>query len=267
MTTSKKKSSVSKQCLWCLKNEPEVTFNKKAHTIPKALGGQNYNNNVCDNCNEYFGNRNMHNNKYSIEEALKETFNITRKRLLGNGNTRRKVGRFKSKFFEVKERNGKYRLIIKDSFRFTPSFQQELSRAFRRGLLKMYFEELNRQNKVGYEEKYDVIRKFARYDDGDIPMFYFNRLYGIIMTFEREAETPILFFDRMKDLYSNEKFTEIEFLGHTFGFPITEYSVEDFDNYINTSLKLKKGFYKNAIRIEKLIDIDLALNILNDNKK
>jgi|AntRauTorckE5430_2_1112549.scaffolds.fasta_scaffold40981_2 hypothetical protein len=39
------------KCLWCLEEEPKVTFNKKAHTIPKSLGGQNYNKNVCDSCN------------------------------------------------------------------------------------------------------------------------------------------------------------------------------------------------------------------------
>ncbi|MBK0368245.1 HNH endonuclease [Flavobacterium agrisoli] len=40
----------NKSCLWCLKKEPDVTFIKKAHTIPKSLGGQNYNKNVCDDC-------------------------------------------------------------------------------------------------------------------------------------------------------------------------------------------------------------------------
>ena len=45
------------KCLWCLNEEPKVTFEKKAHTIPKSLGGQNYNINVCDECNSYFGNK------------------------------------------------------------------------------------------------------------------------------------------------------------------------------------------------------------------
>ena len=81
--------------------------------------------------------------------------------------------------------------------------------------------------------------------------------------FEREAETPILYFDRMKYLYSNEQFVEIEFLGHVFGFPITLFSKSDFDNYIEKSLKEKQGHFKEAKIIDKLTDVDLALRIMN----
>lgn len=255
---------MSLKCLWCLKEEPEVTFNKKAHTIPKSLGGQNYNKNVCDGCNEYFGNRNSNNGKYSIEEALKEAFNISRKKLLNSTETKRKVGNFKSKFFEIKQRNGKYRLTIKTSFRFTPGFQKELCRAFKRGLYKMFLEELNRQKKIGYESKYDVIREYARFDKGELPVLYFNRVIGIMMMFNREAETPILYFDRMKYLFSNEKFTEIEFLGHVFGFPVSDFNEIDFKNYIRESIKHKKGFFKEAIVIHKMTDVDIALKIMNN---
>lgn len=259
-----KRETNIKQCLWCLESIPKVTFDKKAHTIPKSLGGLNYNNNVCDSCNEYFGNRDSNNGKYSIEEALKEAFNISRKRLLNFGKTKRKVGDFKSKFFEVKQRNGKYRLTIKPSFRFSSTFQKELCRAFKRGLYKMFFEELNRQKKIGYEPKFDVIRQYARYNKGELPVLYFNRVFGIMMMFNREAETPILFFDRMKYLHSNEKFTEIEFLGHVFGFPIAEFNETDFKKYIEKSIKKKKGFFKDAIMIQKMTDVDITLKIMND---
>lgn len=252
------------KCLWCLEEEPKVSFNKKAHTIPKSLGGQNYNNNVCDVCNEYFGNRNSNNGKYSIEEALKEAFNISRKRLLNSGKTKRKVGDFKSKFFDIKQRNGKYRVNIKPTFRFTTGFQKELCRAFKRGLYKMFLEELNRQKKIGYESTFDLVRQYARYNQGELPVLYFNRIIGIMLMFNREAETPILFFDRMKYLYSNEKFTEIEFLGHVFGFPITEFNETDFKKYIGESIKQKKGHFKDAVLIQKMTDVDITLRIMND---
>ncbi|WNH12015.1 HNH endonuclease [Thalassobellus suaedae] len=97
---------MNKNCIWCLKDESEVPFEKKAHTIPISLGGENYFKNICDNCNSYFGNRDSTSTNYSIEEALKEAFNISRKRLLIPERTKRKVGRFKSKFFEIKEKKG-----------------------------------------------------------------------------------------------------------------------------------------------------------------
>ncbi|OFX54767.1 MAG: hypothetical protein A2046_00530 [Bacteroidetes bacterium GWA2_30_7] len=252
---------MNRKCLWCLKSEPNVSFINKAHTIPKSLGGQNYNRNVCDNCNEYFGN--CQDKHYSIEEALKETFNISRQRILLVNEPKRKVGRFKSKFFEVKERNGIYRLIAKSSFRFNAAFQSELCRTFKRGLYKMYFEELNRQREIGYDEKYNIIREFARYNIGEMPIFYFNRNFGAILMLKNEAETPILYFDRMLYLYTDNKFAEIEFLGHVFGFPISEFKEEDIQIYFSKTYELKKKFFKDFVNVERLTDIDFTLKILN----
>ena len=254
---------MKKKCLWCLESEPDISFIKKAHTIPKSLGGQNYNNNVCDSCNEYFG-VNKGNRTYSIEEALKETFNISRKRFLTSFQTKRKTGRFKSKFFEIKERKGKYRLVIKSSFKFNQGFQQEICHTFKRGLYKIYFEELNRQKGEGYNEKYNFIRMFARYNEISLPIFYFNRTIGAILITKREVETPIIMFERMKYIYSDEYFDEIEFLGHVFGFPKTNFTKSQFENYITKSLQMKKQFFNGFIPIENLTDIDFTLKILND---
>lgn len=250
-----------KTCLWCLNKEPIVTFIKKAHSIPKSLGGQNFNKNVCDDCNYYFGNRDSHYGKYSIEVALKEAFSISRKRFLLGGIPKRKVGEFKSQFFEMKERNGKYRLAVRPSYMFASQF--ELCRAFKRGLYKMYFEELNRQLGKGYELDFDIIRQFSRYDNGDLPVLYFTRKIGVMIFFKSEAETPILYFDRMNYLYSNEKFAEIEFLGHVFGFPIAHFTKEEFEDYAQKSIEMKKVFFTEANVIEKFTDIDIALSVMN----
>lgn len=79
--------------------------------------------------------------------------------------------------------------------------------------------------------------------------------------FDREAETPVLYFDRMKYLYSNDKFIEIEFLGHVFCFPITVFDEIDFDDYIEKSLKEKGDFFSEAIVLNHLTEIDLTLSI------
>ena len=252
-----------KRCLWCLKTNSSVSFVKKAHTIPLSLGGNNFNQNVCDSCNEYFG-VNKENRSYSIEEALKETFNITRRRFLFGLKPKKKVGRFKSKFFEIKERKGKYRLIIKPSFKFNPFFQQELCRSFKRGLYKMYFEEFNRQKEEGYDNKFNLIRQFSRYNEFDLPVFYFKRSVGIFLLTKREAETPFLIFNRMKYLYSNEKFIEIEFLGHVFGLPIENFTEHDFNLYIDKSMELKSQFFSEAIILNQLTDIDFTMKILDN---
>ena len=127
----------------------------------------------------------------------------------------------------------------------------------------MYFEELNRQKKLGYEANYDIVRSFARYNNGDLPVLYFTRRIGVMLFFKREAETPILYFDRMNYLYSNEKFVEIEFLGHVFGFPIAHFTKEEFEDYAQKSIEMKKEFFVEVKVIEKFTDIDISFNIMN----
>ena len=127
----------------------------------------------------------------------------------------------------------------------------------------MFLEELNRQKGLGFEENFNVIRAFARYDEGDLPVFYFRRKFGVILMLKSEAETPVLMFDRMHYLFSNEKYIEIEFLGHVFGFPITEFNIESFEQYAKESVSLKRGHFTGAIAINRLIDVDLILNVLN----
>lgn len=254
-----------KKCIWCLKTEPEVSFKKKAHTIPKSLGGQNYYSNVCDSCNSFFGNKEE--TYYSIEEALKEAFNISRKRfLLNDKNVKRKVGKFKSRFFDIKKQpNATYKLKVKSTFKLKPGFQKDLAFYFKRGLYKMYFEELCRQESIDYEDtKYNFIRNFARYGVGNPNVYYFYRSVGLIATFSREAETPVLYFNRMKYLFSNKKFVEIEFLGHVFGFPTVEVSNFDYFNYLNQTEQSKTKFFSHCKAIDLMVDMDIALTILND---
>jgi hypothetical protein len=255
---------MSKTCIWCLKPDSEATFINKAHTIPKSLGGQNFNKYVCDKCNSYFGETTPLNG-YSIESALKETFCITRQRLLDSIKTKRQVGPFKSKFFDVKYRKDKPRLVVKQAFLLKPDFQRELCRNFKRGLIKMWFEEFDRQSNhtAGQNSKYEILRSFARYNTADLPVVYFQRSIGVFMTLKSEAETPVLLLNRMKYLYENEKFTEIEFLGHVFGFPTTDFTRAEFDSYLMNSIELKTQFFEHAIIIDKITDVDFTLQILN----
>lgn len=67
----------------------------------------------------------------------------------------------------------------------------------------------------------------------------------------------------MNYLFSNQKFVEIEFLGHVFGFPIVPFTKEEFEEYAQKSIVMKKDFFVEAKVIEKFTDIDISLNIMN----
>ena len=47
----------------------------------------------------------------------------------------------------------------------------------------------------------------------------------------------------MNYLFSNQKFVEIEFLGHVFGFPIVPFTKEEFEEYAQKSIVMKKDFF------------------------
>lgn len=180
-----------------------------------------------------------------------------------SGKPKKQVGKFKSRYFDIRVRKGKRTLKVLPTFKYNISFQRELCRAFKRGLYKLFLEELNRQKGLGYEEKYNPIREFSRYDKGTFPIIYFSRSVGVFMSLKREAESPVLLFDRMQYLFSNDKFVEIEFLGHVFGFPVTNVKESDFREYIAKSVHLKIGHFKEFKVIDKLTDIDLAMRVMN----
>lgn len=255
-----------KKCIWCLKTEAEKEFNKQAHTIPRSLGGRMINPNVCDECNEYFGFRK--NDGIAIEEALKEAFIITKKRMQEPSNLikkpNRKQDRIKSRYFEVREKNGRSALKVKPAFKLIPGFQRKLCHYFKRGLYKIYLEELNRQFGRGFEPEFDFIREYARYNFGEYPIFYFERKIGIIMTVMNEFESPKIIFDKMTYLLRDKYgFTEIEFLGHVFGFPTRRLYELEIEHYLRESIKLKQKFFKEVKEIRYLTDIDLTLSIMN----
>lgn len=249
-----------KKCIWCKKDEETTTFEKKAHSIPLSLGGMNFNRNVCDECNKFFG-FTLDDYSYSIEEALKETLCISRERLLNRETAKRKVGSFKSKFFDVKDRNGKLRLSLKKNIFLNYEYQRGLCHNFKKGLIKMWFEEYSRQNPNLdiYSDKFDYIRNFARYNSHDIPIYYFNRKLPIFLLKKNEAETPRLIFNRSTIYLQNENYFEFEFLGQVFGFPISSLSDVELTENLKESLELKKTLFKDCVEIKKIFDIDFLL--------
>lgn len=254
-----------KECIWCFKKDPETTFINKAHTIPKSLGGQNFNKNVCDECNRYFGSA-SNQYKYSVEEAFKEVLCISRFVLLSGSKSKRKVGDFKSKFFDLKEKNGKLNLKLRTQLNFRKGFQDDLCRNFKRGLYKVWYEEYCRQNDIKPQtsDTFSNVRKFCRYDEGDLQVIYFKRSLGIILQMKNEAATPVLKFGRMDYLHNTENYVEIEFLSHVFSLQIGERNENDFKEYLHESLNKKTKFFSEGIIVKNIFHIDVTMEIFKN---
>lgn len=251
-----------KTCIWCKKTEDSVPFDKIAHIVPQALGGDHICENVCDVCNEYFGSQ--QNGDPSIDLVFKETFNITRARLLGN----KEIGKnkilhhFKSVYFKLDLKKGK--VDVKPSFKLRRGFQHALIRQFKKGLYKSFLEEIERVNNDGLNSKYDFIREFARYNLGDYPVFYFPRSMPMLLLRQDDTRHPQFSLDKMFNYMINDSvFFEVEFLGHLFGFPITRYYQTSLETYLNDSITKKGKYHRLPVELIYLTQIDLILSVMN----
>lgn len=255
-----------KHCIWCRKTEQETEFKKLAHTIPKSLGGQYICENVCDICNSFFGN---HYNGYpSVETIIKETFNISRVRFLNTDNgvgKNKPMTKFSSIYFNVNLKKNK--IELKSSYKYQKGFQEKVGRQIKKGLYKIFLEEIERQTKDGHNPKYDFIREFARYDLGDYPVFYFDRKVGLIIMSKTWASSPEFFLEQdqqMKYLVREPSFFEFEFLGHVFGIATSRHWELVFDNYDKKTLEAKKEHFRRWRLVNYFNDIDLSLSIIDD---
>ncbi len=258
-----------KKCVWCRKTEQQTSFKKLAHTIPKSLGGQDICINVCDVCNAFFGTHDR--GSPSVETIIKETFNISRVRLL---DTDKQIGKnkplakFSSIYFNVDLK--KYKIDLKISYKLQKGFQERIGRQIKKGLYKIFLEEVERQKGEGLNPKYDFIREFARFDFSDYPVFYFERINGIVMMAKSWAIRPEFFLDenqQFKYLVREPSFFEFEFLGHVFGIVTSPHWELAVDNYIKKTTEAKKQFFRRWRLVKSFNDIDLTLSILDDYKR
>lgn len=254
-----------KICIWCRRDGSETNFKKVAHTVPKSIGGQNICENVCDQCNKYFGDYN--NTLPSIETILKETFNITRARLLdakGDIGRNKSLAKFSSIYFNVDFKN--HKLSLKHGYRKTPNFQEKIGRTLKRGLYKIYLEENERQFQNSRNSKFDFIREFSRYDIGDYPVYYFTRVNGILPMVSKWIKHPELILDsklKMKYLIEHPSFVEFEFLGHVISLTTSRSWELSLQSYLNETRRKKIGFFKAIKAVRHFNDIDLSLSILD----
>jgi HNH endonuclease len=254
-----------KHCIWCRRTDQETTFDKEAHTIPQSLGGQDICINVCDVCNHFFGQ--YYKGSPSVETIIKETFNITRIRLLDEEDIgkNKAVTKFSSQYFKVDLK--KHKMELKPAYRLQRGFQEKIGRQIKKGLYKIFLEETERQKFDGHNSQYDFIREFCRYDLGDYPVFYFERLHGIIAMAKNWIVRPEFFLEpdqQFKYLVREPSFFEFEFLGHVFGIVTSRHWELAIDNYIKKTTEAKRQFFRKWRLVKNFNDIDLSLSILDD---
>ena len=161
--------SQRKKCIWCGKTETEVTFKTIAHILPHSLGGQETVEDVCDECNHYFGTapKGKH-GVPCIDHAFKEIFGAIR--MFSNNMTSESYKGFTSSYFTY--RHSTHLIKIKPNFK-----SRYVTRQFKRGLYEVFLQKYHLETNDGHNPIFQMVRNYARYDVGNPHVFYgFNNI-------------------------------------------------------------------------------------------
>jgi hypothetical protein len=246
-----------KRCIWCLKTEEEETFEKIAHIIPQSLKAKKICKEVCDNCNDYFGNHRS--GTPQIEVMLKETFFLSRLILLDSMG---EIGKNKalpkpnsSIFFKINTKNRSIKL--KSSFK--TGFKQKMCRQFKRGIYKVYLENNQTLNGNSHDKKFDFIRQFARHNFGDCPVVYSKRKYAASLDAISHIKYPeILETKDCKEMVNNFNVYEFKILSHQFAIPLISLYELTLDKYLKNAAEKHTELLYPPKLISDIREINLA---------
>ncbi len=248
------------RCIWCSRTKRSTSFNSKAHTFPRSLGGQNICDEVCDECNHHFGKPSLL--EPSIEIVLKEVLNFSRYYLLQPLGEYR-LPRYKSEYFSVDWKNNKMKL--KPRYAEKHRFKNILGRQFRRGIYKVFLEERHRVRNEGHEPKYQFIREFSRYGFGDYPIYWLLPKFGIAAFSAVDCLHPELRFTEHSDSLEKEfGVYSYQIMGHEFYIPVTKYFEALFYNKLTSDLRKRDDPFGNRlIAIDKIERIDFTFSYIH----
>jgi len=148
------------KCIWCGRTKEDgASFDHVPHILPKALGGQETCTDVCNDCNSFFGDDRS---KYGIsqDEAVKGILQVGKHYFSMNPQQE------KSPTFNYFV--SKHKISLKRNLHVTA---QGLTRQFKRGMCECFLQKYHYMTNDGNSPLFDKLRKFARYDEGNIPFY------------------------------------------------------------------------------------------------
>lgn len=252
------------KCIWCLRTDNETSFIEKPHTISKSLGGRNIGFDVCDDCNHYFGEPDESSfPRLTIEVCVKEVFNVSK--LLFSKRDKNSWKNFKSLYFEY--RHKKNTIIIKRDFRRNSLFSKTFTRQFKRGLYEYFLQEYHRVTKKGLSPEFDEVRSYARYGEGDLPVYYVTRRVGVYLLPKNFNHVEFYFSDEtLKDI-EKYGFYNLYILGHNLYLEVTPRAREFRRYYLQEEInRISSGIFESIIEVKDINDIDFLLRKLFGEK-
>lgn len=240
------------ECIWCGKKRTEVSFSRRPHIVPDAVGGNEIGFDVCDECNEYFGKR-PNNNIPSPDQVFSELFNL--KRFSPDSNFVTDGSKFKSGMLYKVLDNGNL-ILSKKHLESTISCEQ-LKRAF----YEIFLQKYHFETKDGNNPVFSPIVAFARYNKNvsDIKVYYLKEKLWLVPM--NQNKTQLLFPNDSMELMNKTGFFSFYFLGYRFFLEIFKEKCNSCINSYFQSIIDKEPFFKKEI--SELLHISDIAEIFN----
>lgn len=252
------------KCIWCNKEKPDVTFYNEPHTISRQIGASTIGFDICDSCNNYFGTKDKSSRyQMSVELAFKEIFNVTR-HLIPDSSEKDSI--LRSVYFEYYK--SQRLLRVKNAFKFQQNFLKNFTHQFKRGMYEVFLQEYHRNTGQGLDEKFNNLRKFVRYDQGDLPL-YFGDNNGIYLLPVNLEAPSLTFDDSILSTINDYGFYTLWLFGHIFYLEVTPKAALCRDIYLNNEAKMivGSGFILKRIKeMTYVTELDFALQKLYGKK-
>lgn len=249
-------------CIFCGKSAPEVKFEHRPHILPKSMGGDVVGVDICYDCNSYFGNPDFlipAPPRFAVEVCVKEVMNISRHFFLNQRNKKQKLKSLLFNYYESKRT-----LVYKQRNWQTTKFQLFFARQFKRGIFEIFLQTYHNKTGNGLDSRFDNIRRFARYNEGDAKLFYiFNRGIYLIGDYMQHPVFPMT--DSCIKEIEKYGFYTLHLNGHLFLLEVIAQSKENRDAYIKMQYEEHHigGFiYDNIQEVVYIDQIDFTLRTL-----
>lgn len=253
------------KCIFCLRTTEQTTFKEKPHTMPQSLGSQNIGVDICDECNHYFGEPDLLSSPtLSVEGAVKEIFGVVKVLLNSERekNQQQIKKMLKSRFFEYW--HSKNKIVIKKAFQYNHQFINTFTNQFKRGIYEMFLQEFHKETGRGLESQFDEIRNYARYNKGNIPLYYVLN-NGVLLVEDNITNPKFHFSEKQYESIDTYGFYAFILWGQWFYLAVTPRAKLSRDVYLSNEARkvVGTGFVnRGIIELQKITEVDFTLREL-----
>lgn len=249
------------KCIFCGKSAPDVTFFDKPHTTPHSLGSDRIGFDVCDQCNHFFGEPDKSQYpRLAVETCVKEIFGVIRF-MLNLEREGHENDVLKSRYFNYwRSRNT---LQFKSTFKGNPYFRRTFLKQFKRGLYELFLQEYHKATENGLDERFDRVRRYARYGYGDLPVWH---LQTRLLLVEADLSVPELrFTDHTLEEIDTYGFYSMYLWGFWFYLEVTpraELAREVYLRRLAKEINIGGFVVSNMVQLKDIEDVDFTLRQL-----